>query len=120
MAKKILIVEDDLVIRKMYSDLLAKNGYEVFPVATYEECFDVIGKEPIDLVLLDLMLSGTHNGFDILEAIRQDPNRKTVKVIVLTNLDSEEKVAREIGVTDYLVKVNTKPSDVLEKIEKVI
>ena len=66
------------------------------------------------------MLPGGMHGFDLLERLKADEKLKKIPVIVLTNLESEEKVAKDIGAIDYIVKVHVDPKDVMEKIKKVL
>ena len=67
--------------------------------------------------MLDIMLPGGMNGFDVLEKLKADPLTEKIPVVVLTNLDSEEKVAKTIGACDYIVKSDT-TKDELVKIAK--
>jgi DNA-binding response OmpR family regulator len=81
---------------------------------------DIIRNAKPDLVLLDIMLPGGMNGFDVLEEIRGDENTAKLKVIVMSNLDSEEKEARLIGVEDYIIKANTSIDEVMKKIANIL
>lgn len=86
-----------------------------------DEAISYLSKPPPDLVLLDLMLPGK-SGFEVLALIRKHPLWKTVPVIVLSNLGQTQDVekAMKLGITDYIVKANTRISDVAARIEKFL
>ncbi len=115
---KILIIEDDLDMQKIYGDLLRINNHEVISATNGTKGFSLAKTEGPDIILLDLMLPGKLNGFDVLENLKKDENLKNIPVIVLTNLDSEHEVASTIGATNYLVKANVSPKQVVEKVEE--
>src|SRR3989344_3618292 len=116
--KKILIVEDDIQTQRVYHNKLTSVGYAVILAATGKEGLFSAKKIKPDLVILDIMLPGTGmNGFDVLEAMKKDSNLKNIPVLVLTNLDTEEKVAKEIGANEYLVKANISIDDLVEKVQ---
>ncbi len=77
-------------------------------------------REHPDLVILDIMLPGGMNGFDVLEKLKKDDALKKIPVFVITNLESEEKVARQIGAVDYAVKVHIDPHELVDKIRKIL
>jgi len=60
------------------------------------------------------------NGFDILEELKRRDQWKAIPVIMMTNLDSEEKTAREIGAADYIVKSNVSLDEIISRIEHVV
>ena len=113
MNKKILIVEDDLTLFQIYMDLFIEKGFDVKGAKTGQEAVALIESEKPDLIILDIMLPGGMNGFDVLEKVEADPNLKKIPVIILTNLDSEEHVAKVIGAKKYLVKANTTTTEVV-------
>lgn len=117
MNKNILIVEDDPGILTVYTEKLKVEGFAVTSAKTGKEGLTLIKKVKPDLVLLDIMLPGELNGFDVLESIKKDEELKGIPVIVLTNVGDEEKVAKDIGAVDYLVKANTDLNQVVEKIK---
>ncbi len=119
MGKRILIVEDDTYIRDLYKELLTNEGYEVDWADNGKAALALTEKLP-DLVLLDIMLPGGMHGFDILEAMRHNPNTELIPVFILTNLDSEKKSAMDIGAQEYLVKVNTAPDMLLAKVKEYL
>ncbi|MEK7097924.1 MAG: response regulator [Patescibacteria group bacterium] len=117
----IFIVEDDVLLVKAYQAKFEKEKAEVWVASDGKEAFSFLKKETPNIVLLDLMLPGA-SGFDILEAIRKNDKWKKVPVIVLTNLGQLQDVERckALGIDDYIVKANSKISDVAEKVKKYI
>ena len=113
MKKKILIVEDDLTLFQVYFELFSAKGIDVVSAKTGQEAMVLIESEKPDLIILDIMLPGGMNGFDVLEKVEADPRTRRIPVIVLTNLDSEEHVAKVIGAKKYLVKANTTTTEVV-------
>ena len=105
--KKILVIEEDESLCNAYKEMFTPKGIDVVGSATGKDGLDLVRSEKPDLILLDIMLPGGMNGFDVLERLKENPSTKQIPVIVLTNLDKEEKVAKTIGVRDYLVKANT-------------
>ena len=105
--KKILIIDEDSSLFKIYNEMFSSDEVEVVGAKSGQEGLGMISSEKPNLIMLDIMLPGGMNGFDVLEQLEANPSTKTIPVIVLTNLDSEEKVAKKIGAVDYIVKANT-------------
>lgn len=116
MAKKILIIEDDTSLFEIYKDMLSSAGFSVIGATTGRSGLELVKVDPPDLVILDIMLPGGMNGFDVLEKIEVDPATKSIPVIILTNLDSEEEVAKRIGAKKYFVKANTTTDQVIKAV----
>lgn len=114
MNKKILIIEDDLALSQIYKDLFRSHGIDVTGASTGQNGLELIQSVKPDLIILDIMLPGGMNGFDVLEKIEANIIDRKIPVIVLTNLDSEEHVAKVIGAKKYLVKSNTTSHEVVE------
>jgi len=117
----ILIVEDDPVLLKMYTEKFTFEGFNVLNAKDGEEALEVSLKESIDIVLLDIMLPRM-SGTDYLERLRKNAKGVNIPVVALTNLaeDEEKQRALKLGVKDYLVKAMQTPEQVVEKIKKYI
>jgi len=117
----ILIVEDTELIRKIYADKLAQEGYQVQVASNGLEALNLLRAERVDLILLDLIMP-VMSGLEALETIKADPRLQDIPIIVLSNLGQETDIERglELGAMDYLVKNEAKPSDVVEKIALVL
>jgi DNA-binding response OmpR family regulator len=101
-ASTILLVDDDEAVRKLLSFPLARDGYKVVQAADGQEALERFDEQPIDLVVLDVMLPG----IDGLEVCKQLRARSSVPIIMLTARDDElDKVlGLELGADDYITK----------------
>ena len=121
--KKVLHVEDDILLANMYERRLTRDGLEVTIAADGQQAADMLheGYRP-DLILLDIMMPRL-NGFQLLQQLGADAKLKKIPVIILTNLledEESERRAREFGVKGYHVKSAVTLDDVAASVEKVI
>lgn len=116
--KKILIIEDDLVLSEMYATKLRKSWFDVKESWNWLEALVIIWDFEPDAILLDLMMPAM-NGFETLDAIKNQTSSEA-KIIVFTNIIDNEKIeeAMEKWADDYLIKANVNPSDVIDNINK--
>ena len=116
---KILMIEDNIFLRKLYRDKLTHAGFDFIEATNGIEGLNKVFSESPDLVILDLILP-RKNGFDVLDEIRKNKKTKDIPVIILSNLgqamDIKEGLAR--GAQEYLVKTDIRLSDAVEKIKK--
>jgi DNA-binding response OmpR family regulator len=98
----VVVVDDEPMVREVVTRYLERDGFEVFPVGDGTEAIAAVRDRVPDLVVLDLMLPGTH-GLAVLGELRESGD---VPVIVLTASDSEsDRVAGlDLGADDYVVK----------------
>ena len=117
----ILIVEDDPVLARMYSEKFKFEGFNVIVARDGEEALEMALSNAVQLILLDIMLPRM-SGIDMLGKLRESPRGKGLNVIVLTNLaEPEEKnKAFQLGVKDYLIKAMQTPEDVVNMVKKYI
>jgi len=103
--KEILIVEDEAEVRNFASRVLELEGYHILQAKDSEMGVMLVKEVPVSLVLLDLRLP-EHNGWEVLEQIKSEPELSEVPVIVFTASAevSPRERAFEMGATDYLVK----------------
>ena len=116
--KKVLIIEDDKVLSEMYSKKLKKAWFDVKESWNWLEALVIIWDFEPDAILLDLMMP-TMNGFETLEAIKNQTS-SSAKIIIFTNIIDKDKIdeAMEKWADDYLIKANVNPSDVMDCINK--
>lgn len=117
---KILLIEDDGSLQRLYKGKLADEGFEVNVAGDGKTGLDLAKSGSFDLILLDIMLPGGINGFDVLETLKKDSALSQIPVIVLTNLGSEEKVARDIGAVDYFIKAKITPAQLADRIKEIL
>ena len=120
--KRILIVEDEDIIRKTYADELRDEGFDVLMAKNGAEGLEVATREKPDLILLDILMP-VMDGLTMMQKLRdKDLYGKNVPIILLTNLSaSEEKIMKSITENTpayYLIKSNWNLSDVVEKIRE--
>ncbi|MCI6152726.1 response regulator transcription factor [Fusobacterium perfoetens] len=103
MENKVLIVEDEVKLRRIMKDFLQKENYKVIESGDGIEAVDLFFSEKPDIIVLDVMLPGL-NGFEVLKEIREID--KTIPVIMLTARGNEDDVLKgyELKVDEYIVK----------------
>lgn len=109
----ILIVDDDEDIRSLLTDFFQRHAHTVVEAKDGEEMFAVIDKNPVDIVILDLMLPG-EDGFSLCQKLR---SKSRIPVIMLTAMNdfTDRVVGLEVGADDYV----TKPFDQRELLARV-
>lgn len=99
----VLIVDDDVQIRRLLEQVLKRSGFEIRNAATLGQALELVEQQPVDLVFLDLSLPDG-NGLDALE--RFSNTAASPEIIIITGGKSQQgaKYALEFGVFDYLQK----------------
>ncbi len=121
MAHSILIVDDDIILRQMYEERLKAEDFTVDAATDGEEALKKAKDKKYDLILLDIMMPKI-NGLDVLKMLKADEDTKNIPVILLTALiqDVDKQKGLAFGADDYIVKSETMPGEVMEKIKKVL
>lgn len=117
---RVLIVEDEASILKFLSQNLILRGYDVIAAVDGREGLRYARQSAPELIMLDLMLPGM-SGWDVLKHLGKDGILDTVPVIVVTaaSREEDERRARNLGATDYLVKPFGVP-EMLARIEALL
>ena len=118
---KILLVEDDSFLLGMYATKFEMEGFKVIMAEDGEKAVRLASKEAPNIVLLDIILPKV-NGFDVLRQLKGNPATAAIPVILLTNLSQKDEIEQglKIGAEDYLIKAHFMPSEVVDKIKKVL
>ena len=118
---KILIVEDDPLILKMYSEKLSRDGYQVDVAEDGLVGLDKLRKNKPDLLILDIMMPKL-SGTELITEIKKDINLEKIPIIVLSNLTegSEIEKAKKMGIAEYLIKSDLDPEDVSNAVRKYL
>lgn len=113
MKHRLLIVEDDQFVQKLLETCLTNEGYDIVTANDGKAMHDILDKEDVQLILLDLTLPDE----DGLVLARQVRSRSLMPIIVLTSRDEQEDrlAALEIGADDYM----TKPCDIKELVLRI-
>jgi len=116
-SRTVLLVEDDVAVRDMYSVGLRQEGYEVKTMENGVQALEWLDKNTPDIVLLDIMMPFM-DGIETLTEIRKNPSLKDVPVVMLTNLSESQDVTRALasGANDYLIKTKFTPSELAAKV----
>ncbi|KKQ41338.1 MAG: Two component transcriptional regulator, winged helix family [Candidatus Magasanikbacteria bacterium GW2011_GWA2_37_8] len=117
----VFLVEDDAFLSDIYSKKFTMEGFKVVTADNGEKGLADIKKKMPDIVLLDILLPKL-DGFAVLEKLKADPATKDIPVILLTNLGQKDDVDKGLqgGAVDYLIKAHFKPSEVVDKVKKVL
>jgi len=119
--KKILVVEDDSVLRYVLMEKLKNTGYVVFGAEDGEVAIKKIKDEKPDLVLLDILMP-KKDGMEVLEEMNVDEEMNSIPVIIISNSGQPVEIerAKKLGAKDFLIKAVFDPNEVLEKVKKLL
>lgn len=120
--RKIILIEDDIFIHRLYKDALVNAGYIVVSAEDGEEGLNQI-KSNTDarLILLDLMIPKL-NGIEVLKELKKDPATKNLSVIVLSNVNENAVIqdALKLGANAYLIKADYIPQQIIDTVKQYI
>lgn len=119
---KILLVEDDPMVVRMYKRKLTMEGFDLSLAYNGEEGLEAINKDRPDIILLDIMMPRM-NGFEMLKRVKSDEKNKDIPIVILTNLgDRAEDVERSkrLGADDHWVKANMSLKELVDRITVIL
>lgn len=119
---KVLIVEDDRLLAKMYLEKFSKEGFDVICASNGEEGLNMASDQNPHIILLDMLLPKLP-GDKFLQKLRENEQFKLTPVIALTNLAEKSKaddLLGESGVKEYLVKAMYTPEQVVQTVIKYL
>jgi len=121
MDKKILIIEDDVILREVLSDFLVKEGFTVVTASNGEEGVNQAKKKKPDLIILDIILP-KKDGFEVIKDLKKDEKTEKIFIVLLTNLESLNDIekALNLGATTYLIKSDYSLEEVVKKIKDIL
>jgi len=119
--KKVLIVEDALVIRMAVAKFVADFGHEVIEAADGKEGLNAARREHPDLIISDVHMPHM-DGMEFVTTLRQDESMREVDIIMLTSEKNIEtiKLAMKSGVNDYILKDISNPSAFRDRLKKYL
>lgn len=118
-SNRILVIEDEHLLRKAFEFLLSSEGYEVKSAQDGKHALDQLKKYKPDLILLD-MLMPVMNGMEFLEEAKLPETLPGCKVIVLSNLSDTVPLRRvkKYNVSKVLLKSNLAPAELVSEVRK--
>ncbi len=117
--KKILIVEDETLVSELLERKLSREGYLVYVARDGEKGLELLRTQTPQLVLLDMTLP-KQSGFEVLQTIHKDEALRQIPVIIISNSGeaAELERAKTLGISDWLVKTEFDPQEVVDKVKK--
>ncbi len=121
MKAKVLLVEDDLDVSRMYQYKLAESEFSTTIAMNGQACLEALELDVPDVILLDLKMP-VMNGFQVLRRLQAEPRWRQIPVVACSSRgeNSDIEQALELGATDFLVKYRTRPEDVVAKVRQVL
>lgn len=119
--KRILLIEDDEILIGLLTKKLERAGYAVAVRRDGASGLEAVRSAKPNLVLLDMMLPKL-NGFQVLEKLHAEKVLPGLPLVIISNSGQPVEVDRalELGVRDYLIKVNFEPNEVLDKVKSIL
>ncbi len=102
---RVLVVDDYPANRELLKKRLEREGHSVAEAADGEKAMELLKNEPYDLVLLDILMPKM-NGYEVLEAMQNDPELRVIPVIIISAVENIDSIVQciEMGAYDYLTK----------------
>jgi DNA-binding response OmpR family regulator len=113
--RTILVVDDDPDISMMLKLMLEFKGYAVRTADRQEKIYEVLQNNPIDLIIMDMLLSGI-NGTDICTELKQNNSISHIPIMMISAHPNARDICREAGANDFISKPFDM-QDILSKIE---
>ncbi|MCD5385018.1 MAG: response regulator [Candidatus Pacebacteria bacterium] len=119
--KKILIIEDEEILADLLQKKLIQAGYSVLVAVDGVEGMKEIKKDIPDLILLDIIMPKM-GGFEVMRELQKEKKFSKIPIIIISNSGQpvELDLAQKLGATDWLIKTDFDPQEVLNKVVKQI
>lgn len=119
--KTVLIIEDDESMVEALIDKFDSSGFKVLSAGDGKEGLELALSKHPDIILLDILMPKM-DGLSMLKKLKEDKWGFLAPVVILTNLADSQKMseALEIGVVDYIIKAETKLSDIVLKVRRIL
>lgn len=118
---KLLVVEDDEMMLRMYSKLLSYVGFDIIVAKDGEEGLLKARTEKPSLIVLDIMMPKV-NGLDVLKELKADVSTEHIPVVLLTNVSDDAILSEafKAGATGYLIKSQIANNELIEEIKQYL
>lgn len=117
----VLLLEDDVLLTELLEKKFSQSGISFFAVGTASGATDILEKEKIDAILLDVILPDA-DGLEFLKNLKQNPKFKSIPVIIISNLGQSEEIQNGLsaGADSYLVKANVTTDEIVSVLKKIV
>jgi CheY-like chemotaxis protein len=118
---KILVVDDDDIIRETYLQIFQQKGFETTGAKDGVEGIDLATKEKFDVILTGIIMPRM-DGFQLISALRENIDTKDIPVAIISHLGREEdrKKAKEMGIENFIVQGSITPREIADKMKSLI
>ena len=118
---KVLIIEDDIFLVELLERKFELEHFKTYRAVEVEQARAIVTSEPIDAILLDIVLPGV-DGFSFLRELKQNEKWNKIPVIIISNLSQAEEIqkGKDAGAADYVVKAHATPGDIVLKVKELL
>ena len=106
-SKRILIVDDNSMVRRLLALIVGLIGHQSLTAHNGKDALERVAIDKIDLILLDIMMPGGIDGFEVCRQIKADPLRAHIPIIIITALN--DATIRQKGISLGAIEVVSKP-----------
>jgi DNA-binding response OmpR family regulator len=117
---KILVVDDDLFVRRPLELLFRQGGFDAVTAADGPECLAALEQDPPDLIILDIVMPGP-DGFEVCRSIKSEARYAQIPVILMSarNRGDDRERGFDLGATDFLTKPYP-PTELLQRVREIL
>lgn len=118
---KVLLVDDDVFLCDMYATKFTEMGYTVKVAMKPQEALQALQEEKFDVLVTDVIMPGM-TGIELIQAVKEKYPDAVKKFIVLSNQSDPNDMANadSVGADGYIIKAESLPSEVVEKIQAIV
>ena len=118
---KILLLDDDIFLRDMYSVKFTEAGHEIEVAKDAQEARSMLQEHDFDVVITDMVIPG-ESGLEFLASLKEDEDTNDITKIVLSNQSEpgDIEAAKKQHVDGYLVKADLIPSEVVREVQEIV
>ena len=119
--EKILIVDDQLEVRELVEVTLRVGDYQILKAKSGEEAIEIVRAEKPHLIIMDIMMPGGMDGLEATRILKNDPETKDCKIIILTAKGQQTDIEKGFaaGADDYFIKPFS-PLELIKKVEEFL
>lgn len=118
--KKILLVDDDALLREMYAEIFQNANFEVIQAGDGLEGLDKATKEIPDVIFTGIVMPRM-DGFDMMEALKKTVMTANIPVVISSHMGrgEDQQRANKLGAKDFIIRDVTRPVEVIERISSL-